>query len=88
MKNGITIPGEAEIVASIEDGYQDYLRAFFQLQQQNNPTTEDYYESILPIVEQIRDRSVALRLLNQETMGAASVNAQQISSQASLENIS
>ena len=81
-ESNITIPGEAEIVASIEDSYQNYLRAFFQLQQQNNPTTEDYYESILPIVEQIRDRSVALRVLNQETMEAASVNAQQVSSQA------
>ena len=81
-ESNITIPGEEEIVASIEDNYQDYLRAFFQLQQQNNPTTEDYYESILPIVEQIRDRSVALRVLNQETMEAASVNAQQVSSQA------
>ena len=81
-ESNITIPGEAEIVASIESTYQDYLTAFFQLQQQNNPTTEDYYETVLPIFEQIRDRCIELRIVNQETMEAASENAQQISNQA------
>ena len=81
-ESNITIPGEEDIIDSIEDDYQNYLTAFFQLQQQNNPTTEDYYETILPIFEQIRDRCVALRVINQETMEAASVNAQQVSSQA------
>ena len=81
-EGNITIPGEAEIVASIESTYQDYLTAFFQLQQQNNPTTEDYYETVLPIFEQIRDRCIELRIVNQETMEAASENAQQISNQA------
>lgn len=81
-EGNITILGEAEIVASIESTYQDYLTAFFQLQQQNNPTTEDYYETVLPIFEQIRDRCIELRIVNQETMEAASENAQQISNQA------
>ena len=36
-EGNITIPGEAEIVASIESAYQNYLTAFFRLQQQNNP---------------------------------------------------
>ena len=81
-ESNITIPGEENIIDSIEDDYQNYLTAFFQLQQQNNPTTEDYYETILPIFEQIRDRCVALRVINQETMEAASVNAQEVSSQA------
>ena len=81
-ESNITIPGEEDIIDSIEDDYQNYLTAFFQLQQQNNPTTEDYYETILPIFEQIRDRCVALRVINQETMEAASVNAQEVSSQA------
>ena len=81
-EGNITISGEAEIVAGIEDYYQDYLRAFFELQQQNNPTTDDYYQTILPIFEQIRDRSDRLRSVNQEAMEAASENAQQISNQA------
>ena len=81
-EGNVTIPGEADIIASIEDAYQDYLTAFFGLQQQNNPTTEDYYQTIVPIFEQIRDRSGRLRNINQSAMEAASENAQQISSQA------
>ena len=81
-EGNITIPGEAEIVASIESGYQDYLQAFFELQQQSNATTEDYYRTILPIFEQIRERSNRLRNINQSAMEAASANAQQVSSQA------
>ncbi len=81
-ESNITIPGEAEIVASIEQSYEDYLTAFFRLQQQANPSTEDYYETIVPIFEQIRDRSSQLRNINQATMEAASENAQQVSQQA------
>ena len=81
-EGNITISGEAEIINSIEDAYQDYLRAFSTLQQQNNPTTEEYYETIVPIFEQIYDRSTRLRNVNQSAMEAASANAQQISSQA------
>ena len=81
-EGNVTIPGEAEIITSIESAYQDYLQAFSQMQQQGNATTEDYYETIVPIVEQIRDESNRLRNLNQSAMEAASVNAQQISGQA------
>ena len=81
-EGNITISGEAEIIEEIETGYQDYLQAFWQLQQQDNPTTEDYYQTVLPIFEQIRDRCVRLRIINQETMEAASANAQGISQQA------
>ncbi|WP_319418608.1 HAMP domain-containing sensor histidine kinase [Pleurocapsa sp. FMAR1] len=81
-EGNITIPGEGKIIASIEEAYQDYLTAFFRLQQQNNPNTEDYYERIVPIIEQIRDRCAQLRNINQSAMEAASANAQQVSSQA------
>ena len=81
-EGNITIPGEREIVTQIEQSYRDYLTAFSQLQQQSNPTTQEYYATILPIFESIRDRSVELRIVNQETMEAASENAQQISHQA------
>ena len=81
-EGNITIAGEEKIINSIEQSYQDYLTAFFQLQQQSDPNTEDYYATILPIFTQIRDNSVQLRLINQETMEAASENAQDISQQA------
>ncbi|MEM8831921.1 MAG: histidine kinase dimerization/phospho-acceptor domain-containing protein, partial [Cyanobacteria bacterium P01_G01_bin.19] len=83
-ESNITIEGEGEIVAQIESAYRDYLTAFFQLQQQNNPTTQDYYQTLLPIFEKIRDLCIKLRIVNQETMEAASANAQKISEQAVL----
>ena len=81
-EGNITIPGEAQIVANIEESYQNYLKAFSELQQQANPTTENYYETVVPIFEQIRDRSDRLRNINQSAMEAASANAQQVSNQA------
>ena len=81
-EGNVTIPGEAEIIAGIESAYQNYLTAFFELQQQDDATTEDYYETIVPIFEQIRDRSDRLRNINQSAMEAASENARQISQQA------
>ena len=81
-EGNITIAGEEEIIASMEQSYQDYLTAFDRLKRQSNPTTEDYYQTILPLFEEIRANSVRLRLINQETMEAASEEAQQISSQA------
>ena len=83
-EGNITIAGEAEIVASIQSAYQDYLNAFAQMQQQDNVTTEDYYQTLAPIFEQIRDRSERLRNLNQSAMEAASANAQQVASRAIL----
>ena len=81
-EGNITIPGEADIVASIEESYQAYLTAFSGLQQQSNPTTEDYYGTVLPIFDRIRERSDRLRSINQEAMEAASANAQRVSQQA------
>ena len=82
-EGNITIPGEAEIIASIESAYQDYLNAFDRMQQED-ATTEEYYQTIIPIFEQIRDRSNRLRNINQQAMEAASVNAQQIANRAVL----
>ena len=81
-EGNITIPGEADLIAEIESAYQDYLTAFIELQQQDGVTTEEYYETILPIFELIRGRSDRLRNINQSAMEAASANAQQISNQA------
>ena len=81
-EGNITIKGEAEIVASIESAYQDYLNAFAQMQREDVVTTEEYYQTIVPIFEQTRDRSNRLRNINQQAMEAASVNAQQIANRA------
>ena len=81
-EGNITISGEAEIIASIESAYEEYLEAFSKIEQQGDATTEDYYETILPIFERIRDRSNRLRNINQSAMEAASNNAQQVSERA------
>ena len=81
-EGNVTIPGEAEIIASIESAYQDYLKAFDRMQREDDVTTEDYYQTIVPIFDQIRDRSNRLRNINQQAMEAASVNAQQIANRA------
>lgn len=83
-EGNVTITGEAEIIADIEATYREYLKAFSQLQRDNSPTTEDYYQTILPLFDQIRDRCVKLRIINQETMEAASANAQEVSRRAIL----
>ena len=81
-EGNITISEEAEIIDEIEFNYQQYLDAFAQMQRSDDAATEDYYQTILPIFEQIRDRSNSLRNINQEAMKAASVNAQQIADRA------
>ncbi|MEO1690272.1 MAG: ATP-binding protein [Cyanobacteria bacterium J06631_6] len=81
-EGNITIPEEAAIIEEIEQSYQSYLKAFSLLQQQNKVATADYYDNMLPIFEQIRDRSDQLRNINQAAMEAASENAQEVSSQA------
>ncbi|MEL7011559.1 MAG: histidine kinase dimerization/phospho-acceptor domain-containing protein, partial [Cyanobacteria bacterium J06588_4] len=81
-EGNITIPEEAAIIEEIEQSYQSYLKTFSLLQQQNKVTTADYYDNMLPIFEQIRDRSDQLRNINQAAMEAASENAQEVSSQA------
>lgn len=83
-EGNITIPGEAQILERIEQRYEEYLEAFSELQQESNPTTEDYYDTMMPIFESIRDACIELRLLNQETMEAASEEARIISEQAIL----
>lgn len=81
-EGNITIPGEAAILERIERQYEEYLEAFALLQQQSNPTTEDYYNTIVPIFENVKEACIELRLINQETMEAASEEAQEISEQA------
>ncbi|MDY6936848.1 MAG: ATP-binding protein [Cyanobacteriota bacterium] len=89
-KDNITIPGEAEIVATLETQYRDYLIAFSQLQTQlsgdrtpnREVTTAYYYDRVLPVFEAVRQTSLELLELNQQTMEAASDRAQVLSERA------
>ncbi|MDY6781562.1 MAG: ATP-binding protein [Cyanobacteriota bacterium] len=84
-KDNITIDGEREIVAEIENYYRDYLTVFSQFQQvqgEDAALTEYYYETVFPAFERVRNACVELRELNQDTMLRASDQAQKVSRQA------
>ena len=85
-KDNVTIPGEEQLLTTLERRYRDYLDASSELQQQNldpvNASTSQYYETVFPIFESIQSASIELRELNQETMVAASEQTQAISEQA------
>lgn len=86
VKDNITIPGEREIILTLEESYQDYLVAFSQLQEpepnQTLASTTYYYETLLPAFEAVRQTSIELRELNQRTMVSASERARQVSHKA------
>jgi NtrC-family two-component system sensor histidine kinase KinB len=85
-KDNITIPGEKEIVDSLEKSYSRYLTEIpnLQLLHRSDPVkaADSYHEVVLPLFRSIRDACVRLRDLNHETMYAASNRANKISVQA------
>ncbi|WP_036479537.1 ATP-binding protein [Myxosarcina sp. GI1] len=81
-EGNITILGEAKIIDRIEARYETYLAAFARLQQQTNHTTTNYYDTIVPIFDDIKAACIELRLINQETMEATSEEAEEVSKQA------
>lgn len=86
-KDNITIQGERQQLNTIEEEYKQYLVAFSQLPEPSPDdstavTTRYYYETLLPQFRKVYDGSSNLRNLNQQTMVAASQQAQQISQQA------
>jgi len=85
-KDNVTIPGEAEIIETLQQRYEQYLIRSSQLQQLTPAIEVDeleyYNETLLPIFQQVRQSSINLRELNQETMVAASQKTQQIADQA------
>ncbi|MGB3615848.1 MAG: ATP-binding protein [Elainellaceae cyanobacterium] len=84
-KDNITIAGEAEILAELESGYRDYLLQVAQLRQQLDisvPPFDVYQTDVEPEFQAVRQASVELRNLNQQTMEAASDAAQLTSQQA------
>jgi NtrC-family two-component system sensor histidine kinase KinB len=85
-KDNITIPGEEEIIGTLEKGYARYLIEISNLQllyrSDRIKAADSYHEVILPLFRSIRDTCIKLRDLNHETMYATSNRANKISVQA------
>ena len=79
-KDNITIPGEADILASIESGYSAYLVNFSRLREMKAASSQQagqfYHETVLASFKRVRDEAVRLREINQDTMFAASRRAE------------
>jgi NtrC-family two-component system sensor histidine kinase KinB len=87
-RDNITVPGEKEIIDSIEQNYTRYLGEVVNLHLKGvsnlGGAINLYHELILPIFRSTRDTCVKLREINHETMYAASNRAGQLSLQAVL----
>jgi two-component system, NtrC family, sensor histidine kinase KinB len=85
-RDNITIPGEKEIIDSIEQNYTTYLGEVGNLHlkgaSHQGGAINLYHELILPLFRSTRDTCVKLREINHETMYAASNRAGQLSLQA------
>jgi NtrC-family two-component system sensor histidine kinase KinB len=85
-KDNITIPGEADIVQTIETGYSAYLVHFSRLREilASSPRQAStfYHETVLPSFKHIRSEAVKLREINQDTMFAASRRAETVAQTA------
>ena len=78
-EDNVTIPGEAEVIRSIDSSYTDYLIAFtHSLQSDDAPIRIRYHEELLPAFRAVREAAGALRLLNEEIMEAASDRAARV----------
>lgn len=87
-RDNITVPGEKEIIDSIEQNYNRYLGKVSNLHLKGASDRQGainlYHESILPLFRSTRDTCVKLREINHETMYAASNRAGRLSLQAVL----
>jgi two-component system, NtrC family, sensor histidine kinase KinB len=88
-KDNTTIPGEAELVQSIETDYSKYRQQFSRLtdlrdtsQASHHNSFTVYQESVHPLFAKVRKACVGLRRLNEETMYAASVRAGNVAKRA------
>jgi len=79
-KDNITVPGEAEIIHTLETGYSAYLVNFSKLREVRAVDRQEagkfYHETVLPSFKHVRDGAVRLREINQDTMFAASRRAE------------
>lgn len=86
-KDNITIQGEAELIRSMEEGYAEYRRQFYDL---TNILARDeaglrpgyYREKVHPAFTRVREICVNLRNLNEKTMYTASVTAGNVAERA------
>lgn len=87
-KDNITIPGEADILASIESGYTAYLVNFSELREVRASSPQRagdfYHEKVLPSFKNVRDAAIQLREINQDTMFTASRRAKALARTATL----
>jgi NtrC-family two-component system sensor histidine kinase KinB len=85
-KENITIPGEREILNTLETDYTRYLKEISNLQLLKQASygraVNDYHEVVLPLFRSILASCIKLRELNHETMYVSSNRAQTISVQA------
>lgn len=87
-RDNITVPGEKEIIDSIELNYTRYLGEVANLHLRGASGQPGgvnlYHESILPVFRSTRDTCIKLREINHETMYAASNRASRLALQAVL----
>jgi len=85
-RDNITVPGEKEIIDSIEHNYTRYLGEVVNLHLKGASNQRGainlYHELTLPLFRSTRDTCVKLREINHETMYAASNRAGRLSLQA------
>lgn len=88
-KDNTTIPGEAELVQSIEADYSRYRQQFSRLtdlpgtvQASRHSSLTAYEELVHPLFARVRKACVGLRRLNEETMYAASLRAGRVAKRA------
>ncbi len=77
-KDNITISEEKDILNALESNYNSYLKSV----DSPNINIDKYYNNIFPLFMEIRNLSIQLREVNQETMVSASNSAQRVSQQA------
>jgi len=87
-RDNITIEGEAELVASIERLYQEYLQLYPRLAALNARSPAQagsfYQESLLPASAAVAGAATRLRELNQQTMYRAGAQAERIAARAAV----
>jgi NtrC-family two-component system sensor histidine kinase KinB len=85
-KDNITVPGEAEIIHTLETGYSAYLVNFSKLREVRAADRQEagkfYHETVLPSFKHVRDEAIRLREINQDTMFTASHRAEVVAQTA------
>jgi len=85
-KDNVTIAGEGEIIAAIDQRYASYLGMFATVRDAygRDPTeaAETYYEKVLPLFTSVRGDCVRLREVNEAAMATASDRAQRMARRA------